>query len=535
MIIFPWTKVRLWWLGPGLAGLLLWMAAPLAAADHSLDVRDLGAKGDGTTLCTESIQKAVDQCAARGGGTVYFPPGVFRSGTIVLKSRVTLWLAAGSTLLGSERLDDYPKRRPAVRSYTDNYVDRSLIAGEDLEDVAIRGPGTIDGNGGRFRWPQYLTRPYVIRLVSCRGVLVEGVSMRNSPMWMQHYLACDRVTLRGVRVYNHGGANNDGLDLDGCRNVAVSDCNFDSDDDAITLKSTLNRPCRNVTIANCVAASRCNAIKMGTESNGGFQDVTISNCVVAPPRHTELPEAAERGLAGIALEIVDGGHLDRVTISNLTMTGVRVPIFMRLGNRARPFEPGGPKPAVGSLSNVIVSNVLASGAMKIGCSITGLPGHPIENVTLRDVSLSFDGGGTRQDAARAVPELPEKYPECTMFGVLPAYGLYCRHVAGLKMSNVQLRFAAADLRPAVVCDDVQRVAIDGLDAACSPDGTPVLRLAQVRGALIRGCAPADPIETFLQLEGAQSRDVFLTGNDLRRAKQAVRRSPEVPPEALVRP
>ena len=141
-----------------------------------------------------------------------------------------------------------------MRSYTDNYVDRSLIAGENLQNVAIRGRGTIDGNGGKFRWPQYLTRPYAIRLVHCRDVLVEGVTMRNSAMWMQHYLACDRVAMRGVTVYNHATYNNDGLDIDGCHDVCVSDCIFDSDDDAITLKSTLDRACENVTITNCIAA-----------------------------------------------------------------------------------------------------------------------------------------------------------------------------------------------------------------------------------------------------------------------------------------
>ena len=278
--------------------LTLLTAAPLCAAENLLDVRDFGAQPDGKALCTAAIQKAIDACAAMGGGSVYLPPGTLRSGTIYLKSNVTLLLESGSTLLGSENIADYPRNVPAVRSYTDNYVDRSLIAGQDLENVAIRGRGTIDGNGGKFRWPQYLTRPYAIRLVRCRGILIEGVTMRNSAMWMQHYLACDRVTVRGITVFNHVTHNNDGIDLDGCHDATVSDCCFDSDDDAITLKSTLNRACENITITNCTAASHCSAIKMGTESNGGFKNITIANCAIRAAGARGRPAARIAGWPG---------------------------------------------------------------------------------------------------------------------------------------------------------------------------------------------------------------------------------------------
>ena len=512
--------------------LALVVGLPLHGAEQRFDVRDFGAKADGQSLCTAAIQKAIDACAAGGGGTVYLPPGTLRSGSIRLKSNVSLFLEAGCTLLGSESLDDYPRSVSAVRSYTDNYVDRSLIAGEDLQNVAIRGRGTIDGNGAKFRWPKYLTRPYAIRLVRCRGVTVEGVTMRSSAMWMQHYLACDRVAIRGVTVYNHATHNNDGLDIDGCRDVSISDCDFDSDDDAITLKSTLDRACENVTIANCAARSHCNPIKMGTESNGGFKNIAIANCVVSSSRHPDAINGSRRGLAGIALEIVDGGTLDRVAITNVTMTGVNVPIFMRLGNRARPFEKGGPKPAVGTFRNVIVSNVIATGAGKTGCSITGLPGHPIENVLLSNLHLTFDGGGTKADSAREIPELPANYPESHMFGTLPAYGFYCRHVKGLKVQTVQLRTTQPDLRHAVVCDDVEGLWLDGLDPQCSPGAGPVVRLTSTRGAMIRGSTLPAAVETFLQVAGPTSRDVLLVGNDLSRAQRPAQVSPEVPGEAV---
>ena len=381
----------------------------MAAAPTVYDVRDYGALPDGKTLATQPIQKAIDAASAAGGGTVSLPPGTFRSGTLYLKNNVTLSLEPGATLLGSTDPHDYPEHRASVRSYTDQYVCQSLIAGEGLEHVAIVGRGTIDGNGGAFRWKEYKNRPYVIRLVRCRDVRVEGIRLQNSPMWMEHYLACDQVRLRGVTVFNHVGYNNDGVDIDGCHDVCISECMFDCDDDALCLKSTLDRPCRNVVVSNCVLSSHCNALKMGTESNGGFQDVTISNCTICSPRFSKPICGNNRGLGGIALETVDGGILDRVAISNITVQGVSTPIFLRLGNRARPFTENGPKPEVGALRNVLLSHIVATGASNVGCSITGVPGHPVENVSLYDIQITFDGGGKkagRQDRARVRGPLP---------------------------------------------------------------------------------------------------------------------------------
>jgi hypothetical protein len=512
------------------AGLLA--AASLGAAEHRFDVRDYGARPNGKTLSTAAIQKAIDACAAAGGGTVYLPPGTLRSGTLRLKSHVGLWLEAGSILLGSERLDDYPRIISAVRSYTDVYVDRSLIAGENLEDVAIGGRGTIDGNGGKFHWPQYLNRPYVIRLVACRGVRVEGVTLRNSAMWMQHYLACDHVAIRGITVFNHATYNDDGVDIDGCHDVFIADSLFDSDDDGITLKSTLDRACENVVITNCLASSHCNAIKLGTESNGGFKNIAVSNCTISSPRSTSALYGANRGSGGIALEVVDGGTLDGVAISNVLITGINCPLFLRLGDRARPFREGGPRPPVGSFRNVMISNVIATGMSRSGCSITGLPGHCLENVWLDNVSLSFEGGGTQAQASRPVPELAGHYPDPTMFGTLPAYGLFCRHVQGLKLNRLRLRTTAADGRGALVCHDVQGLSLDGLDAGGGPGAAAVVRLNDVREAMVRGCTLPNQADTFLEVRGAASRRIALWDNDLRRARRVLRTAAEVPEGAV---
>ena len=443
------------------------------AAEELYDVRDYGAKPDGQTICTKSIQKAIDACSQSGGGTVYFPPGTFLSGTIYFKTGVTLRLAPGSTLLGSKNLKDYPPTVQAFRSYTDNYTDKSLIYGENVERIAITGSGTIDGQGGSFKGP-YKVRPYMIRFSQCRNVTVKDITLRNSPMWVQHYFACDDVRITGVTVRSLVNHNNDGINIDSCRRVIISDCNIESGDDAIVLKSTSARICRDVAVSNCVLSSRCNALKMGTESNGGFKNIVMTGCSIYDTR-----------LAGVALEIVDGGIMDRVIVSNITMNKIGAPIFLRLGNRARPFKKDMEKPDIGVMRNITISNIEATGANPTGCAISGLPEAKIENVTLSNLRLSFQGGGIKADAVREIPENPAGYPEYSMFGRLSAYGLYCRHVKGLKLFNVELQLEKPDQRHAVVFEDVEDALIDCLDAPLSPDTGKMIRLTDVKKVSIR--------------------------------------------------
>jgi polygalacturonase len=519
-----------------LAAIVIVCLLPILNA-HALTInmRDYGAAGDGLQLDTKAIQTAIDKCAASGGGTVLLADGRFLSGTIYLRSHVTLRFEAGATLLGSTNVADYPHNIPAIRSYTDKYVKQSLIAGENLENVGLVGDGLIDGQGGSFiknRERPYENRPFLIRLVNCRDVRVEGLRLRNSAMWMQHYLACERVTVRGIRVWNFSNANNDGIDLDGCKDCIVSQCVFESDDDGITLKSTLNRPTECVTISDCIVRSHCNAIKLGTESNGGFKDITIANCVVTSPREINVIYGHGRGLSGISLELVDGGQLERIAIANITIQGVSVPLFLRLGDRARPFKQDVPPPPIGSFRDVVINNIVATEVGKIGCSITGQPGHPIENVLLSNLTFTFEGGGTRELTAKEVPELPKQYPECLMFGELPTYGFYSRHVSGLRFSNVRLRTAKPDLRHAMVFDDVADLAVDGLDAGFSPGAAAMLSLSQTRGAIIRGCQPHAEDGTFLKLTGAATRQVTLIANDLADVGSPSEIGPEVPAGAL---
>ncbi|NOY43475.1 MAG: glycoside hydrolase family 28 protein [Planctomycetes bacterium] len=497
------------------------------AASEAYNVKTYGATGDGTTKDTQSLQKAIDAANQAGGGTVYFPAGSYLTGTLRMKDHVTLHLGAGATLLGSTDLDDYPIIWPAFKSFTDKYVCQSLIYGEDLHDIAVVGRGTIDGQGDadvfkpRGAVPEYGLRhglrPYLIRLVTCRKVLVRGITLRDSPMWTQHYLACDDLTVDDIHVYAHVHHNNDMIDIDCCRNVRISNCTSDTTDDGITLKSTAGRVCENVTITNCVVSSRCNAIKCGTESSGGFRNITITNCAVRPSQIDSGISGRPRGLAGLALEIVDGGTLDRITVSNLVIEGTLAPIFLRLGNRARLYKDGIPKPGIGTFRNVTISNVVATGASMIGCTIAGLPDHPIENVTLSNIRVTVAGGGTREDALREIPEEPRNYPEIMMFGTPPAYGLYARHVNNLTLENVEVRWAEPDLRPLLVCDDVQNLRVNGLAGRGIENSEPTIFMNDVRTALVQGCVAPNGMESFLRLSGQSSR-VSVIGNDLSGAK-----------------
>jgi hypothetical protein len=260
---------------------------------------------------------------------------------------------------------------------------------------------------------------------------------------------------------------------------------------------------------------------MGTESNGGFQNIVITNCSIYDTR-----------LAGIALEIVDGGTMDRVVVSDITMNKIGAPIFLRLGNRARPFKKDMETPGIGVMRNITISNIEATGANPTGCAISGLPGHKIENVTLNNIRISFAGDGNKNDAARPVPEKPTDYPEYSMFGRLPAYGFYCRHVKGLKLLNVQLQLAAADKRHALVAEDCQNLSIDDLEAQFSKDDAAMIRLTDVKGALIRGCRPQEGTGTFLNFQGPASKGVLLTANDLSRVSRIAEIAPNVPKTAL---
>jgi hypothetical protein len=337
-------------------------------------------------------------------------------------------------------------------------------------------------------------------------------------MWVQHYLACEDVAIHGLTVHSRCNANNDGIDIDACAKVRISDCEISSGDDAIVLKSTFDRPCRDVTVTNCVLSTQCNALKLGTETVGGFQNIAITNCTIYDTR-----------LAGIALESVDGGTLENVSVSHLVMRDVRCPLFLRLGNRARPAYEGAPKPGLGSFRNVVISDIQAMGAGKVGCAIAGLPERAIENLTLANVRIQFEGGGTEADAAREIPELPTHYPEYNMFGLLPAYGFYCRHVKNLRLLSTQVGFERTDVRPALVCEDVAGLRISDFAA---PSSNPLMVLRDVRDGWLDASRAPRGNQVYLRLEGKQTESISVAANDLRASLKPLDVAPDVPPESV---
>lgn len=277
---------------------------------------------------------------------------------------------------------------------------------------------------------------------------------------MQHFLACDRIKIDGITIYNRSTKNNDALDLDGCHEVTVTNLISDSDDDGITLKSTSPRLCENITISNCIVSSHCNAIKLGTETNGGFRNINISNIVVKPS-YDKREKISGRwdGISAISLEMVDGGVLENVNVSNIVVDGTESPIFIRLGNRARSYKEGLAITNVGKINGVRISNVQVRNAGPTGCSITGIPGYPVENIRLDNISIHHKGGVTAQELPQLYnnveDEREKKYPEATMWGVLPAKGFFIRHARNVKFSNIDIQTTEEDARRDFIMIDVE--------------------------------------------------------------------------------
>lgn len=511
------------------------------------DVRAYGAAGNGTTLDTRAINTAIDACNAAGGGVAYVPPGVYLCGTVVLKTNVTLYLEAGATILGSKNLADYtPQPGPPALGDANQ---KHLIFARDAENVGLAGPGRIDGQGPAFwarsgrktpppeaAWADVATydwkpgdRPSpMLEFVACRHLRIEDVRIENASGWTLRPIDCDDVVIRGISIKNPViGPNTDGIDATGCQNLFISDCHIDTGDDAICLKSENPyggepRLGRNITITNCVLTCCCNGLKFGTATRGGFENVTFSNCVIA---NEDVPLNA-RVISGIALEMVDGGWLEGITISNVRMQRVRTPIFIRRGiRRARPDG------TAGTLRGVRIDNVHASGAI-LTSSVTGLPGFDVEDVTLSGIRIDTEEAGREEWVGRDVPEAPKAYPEARMFGRLPSYGFYCRHVNGLRMRDIAIGASAGECRPALVCDDVKNLDVAGLRTAQISSRQPVVKLVQTRGAWLRDCAAPARTGAFLRVEGAGSERIALTGSDLGGAAKAVDTAPDVPPGSV---
>lgn len=444
----------------GLSAVPLATYASRRQAGKDYNMLSLGAKPDGKTLNTAIIQQAIDRCSASGGGTVLFPPGKYLTGSLFFKSGVTVFLAKGATLLGSTDINDYTTVKPEFSALRTNELTRQLIYAENQEHLSITGEGCIDGQGGVFGRggdsDEGTYRPHGIQFINCRHVEIEGITMTNSGAWMQHHLACDHLRIRGIRVYNHCNFNNDGIDIDGCHDVVVSDCFVDSDDDGICLKSTSPRLCKNVLVNNCTVRSFCNALKLGTESTGGFRNIVISNCTVTPCEPQKRYYGYELGESAISVEMVDGGILEQVTVSNISIQDTGCPIFVKLGNRARRHAPDAPQPGIGTLRNVRISNIMATTTSVTTSSITAIPGHYAKDIHLNNITLKIGNVGKKEFTDMQVPENDAGYPTARMYGEqLPAAAFFVRHIKNIRFSNVHLIIGKDNYLPVFVLDDVK--------------------------------------------------------------------------------
>jgi hypothetical protein len=470
------------------------------------NVRDHGAAGDGRTLDTRAIQAAIDT-AGRSGGTVFFPPGEYLSGSLHLRSHVVLRLGEGSVLIASKDETDFD----AVEDLGhDAHSDAetadfrfALLQGQGVTDVSIGGPGRIDGNRNRRGGPK------PIALKRCRRILIRDVTIENAPNYNISLLGCDGVDIRGVTIRN---GYSDGIDPDCCRNVRIRDCRVDSRDDAIVLKSSValgGHGTENVRVTDCHLRTIHNALKLGTESAGRFENIVFRHCTIVGRTHPWKGDLS----SGVSLEMVDGGVLERVVVSDIRMANVRAPIFVRLGNRGR----GQDTPVAGMLRNVAISNVVAVGATTAS-SITGIPGHPVSGIRLADIHVTARGGVGAAVASRSVPELAKRYPDAYMFHDLPAFGLYCRHVRDLTCDRVELHADRPDARPALVLDDVAQARVRRLRAEPPAEGQPLVWLRSVQDCQVSDLRTRPGTSAVLRLSGADTARVSLVGSDLSQAE-----------------
>lgn len=485
-----------------IALLFVSIAFPGIALATDYLITNYGAIGNGNQLTTKYIQKAIDECNANGGGRVVVPLGDFLTGTIRLKSHVELYLERGAKISGSKDRADYPKIAG----------ERGLIFALEATDVGITGNGEINGNGKAFfKGDNAPDRPFLVMIKKCSKVLVSGIGLKNPAFWTFRLLYNDQVKVDGINIYAHVNFNNDGLDIDS-KNVTISNCIIDTDDDALCFKSDSSFICQNVTVSNCVLASNCNFIKMGTASIGGFKNINVSNCVLRRASESRfrfwersVPGVTEpvTGLAGIALEIVDGGMMDGININNIVMDGVQTPLFIRLGSRSN---------ATGAIRNVMISNITAKSASRIASSITAIPGFRVENLVLRDINIQSPGGGSEADYMAKIPEQERAYPENRMFGTsLPAYGMYLRHVSNISLYNVHFNPTAREARPAVYIEDGQAIRIFDLNAIAPIQYAPLVELNDVSGFSFGGYTADQTIPLLFRIGGAQSNHISITG------------------------
>jgi hypothetical protein len=506
------------------AALLLPFPPASAAPISVVNILDFGAVADGSTLNTDAIQQAIDACSKQGGGAIRFPAGRYVSGTLLLKDNVTLHLDDQAILLGSLRIADY-QMIEGFRDGRGSPMGYCFIGALGAKNIRIEGAGTIDGRGKELLAARAKAdgnkRPFLFRLVRCDGVSLEDFHLQGPAAWTVHLAQCTNVNVAGIHIASRGLGNNDGIDIDSSSGVTIRHCDIDSGDDAICLKTTGPLPCRDIEVSDCNLKSHWGGIKLGTESVGDFENIKVSHCRLADTH------------GGIKLLSVDGANLRHVTISDLDMTNVTMPIFIRLGSRLKTFRDGDTPRPVGTVSDVTIKNIRGTCVSPLAILSSGIPGHLIEGVTLENIHLQLPGGGTREDAQAVLPEKEAGYPEITLFGShLPAYGVLARHVRDLKILDVTLTMNSPDARPALVCQQAENLECSNWTIPAQSDSDCVVRLESTQGALIKAFKPAHP-GVFARVQGADSGGIVLEDDALNQAATPFELGPGVDAKAVL--
>jgi Glycosyl hydrolases family 28 len=439
---------------------------------------------------------------------VFFPAGDYLSGTVRLRSRLVLQLAAGATLIASPDDADFD---PYEKLEYEPFADRettdftfALLQGRGLRQLSIIGPGRIDGNrrsrGG----------PKPIALKHCRHIAIRDLTLENAPNYNISLLGCDHVDIEGVSIAN---GYSDGIDSDCCRHVRIARCRVTSRDDAIVLKASLalgvRRSTEDVLVTDCDLVNIRNGLKIGTESSGDFKNIVFRNCTLSgreemwdPPPFDMRPFPS----AGVSIQNVDGGRLEQVVVSGITMRNVRAPIFVRLGERGW----GQPVPQSGVLTKITISNLVATGS-EWTSSIMGLPGHHVSDIALSDIRIWGKGGGDAALVSRPVPQRKRDYPDAARFRNLPAHGLYCRHVTRLRVERTALTVDVPDHRPALLLDDVREAIVTSLVASAPLGAAPLVWLRSTQDCLLDGVRSREA-QTLARLSGAETARIRLVAD-----------------------
>ncbi|MFA9389612.1 MAG: glycoside hydrolase family 28 protein [Prolixibacteraceae bacterium] len=500
------------------------------------NVLDFGAKGDSSTINTKAIQAAIDACSETKGKLV-FPSGNYISGTVFIKSNVNIELQEGAVLYGSINLDDYPDIKHGMYVY--KYAHHAFIYAYDAHNISITGKGRIDGRGAHPQFSlmresdAHMHRPYMMQFIKCENVRIEGIELYNPSFWLQQYLECENVFILGLKVNSHSAPNNDGLDIDDCNNVVVSDCIIYCEDDALCFKSTSPMGCDNISITNCILQTNANAIKFGTDGHSAFRNINISNIVINEPRKdVEAYFNTYQGICGIAFEAVDGTILENINISNVTIKNTDTPFYIKQGDRLRKSSPDEATKKVGVCRNITLTNIIATGVSPYASSISGIPGHPVENIIFDNIIIKTKGyAGYNPDDLLDVPEKSKNYPSPEIYGVFPAHSFYVRHAKNITFKNMQIFTDGADSRHTFVLDDVHGFRISEVDfhSKGNPDA---IRLINSSNGMITLNQLFEETGSLVKIQGEESSNIMITGNNARKAENILLKGKEVKPDEI---